>query len=246
MEILETGIDTRDSLISVRLDSIKRIIVFASGKGGVGKSTLSAHTSYILSKNYTTGILDLDLHGPSIPLILGLNQYMVKESQDGIIPPEKNGLKIMSLEIFMRGRGSPLRGNSKYDIIKELFSITNFGQLDYLVVDMPPGTGDEFLAALEIFGNKGEMIFITAPSIVSWQVTRRAIEIARGKIKESGVIINMGKSETIHEECKKLRIKCLGNIDYYPYVIDGSIENLEKTEYLKKLNDILMNSNIIH
>lgn len=245
MEILESGVDPRDSLVSMRLESIKRVIIFASGKGGVGKSTISAHTAYLLSKNYNTGILDLDLHGPSVPFILGFEGSEIEESENGIIPPLVNGIKVMSLDIFMKGKGSPLRGNSKYETIRDLFSITNYGELDYLIVDMPPGTGDEFLTAIEIFRKKGKMIFITAPSMISWQVTRRAMDLAKGKINTAGVIINMGKSETIVNECKKVRIRYIGNIDYYAYILDNGIQNLENSEYFKKLKKLLIDSGII-
>lgn len=244
MEILETEVDPLYSLISQRLESIARVIVFASGKGGVGKSTISTHMAYLLSKKYRTGILDLDLHGPSVPLILGITDGRIKEGENGIIPPALNALRVMSLGIFIGGRGSPLRGNSKNEIVREMFAITDFGDLDFLVVDMPPGTGDEFLTALEIFRMKGEMIFITSPSTVSWQVTKRAIDIAKGRIRNGGVIINMGRNDSIVEECKRTRIKCLGNIEYYPYVVDGTISYLEKTEYFGRLNEIV--EKIIH
>ncbi|MGC9138231.1 MAG: P-loop NTPase [Thermoplasmata archaeon] len=238
MEILETGVDPRDSLISANLDRIKRVIIFASGKGGVGKSTISAHTAYIMSERYKTGILDLDLHGPSIPFILGLRDYNVKEGEKGILPAQVDGIKVMSLELFMKGKGSPLRGNNKYEIIKELIAITDFGDLDYLLVDMPPGTGDEFLAVLEIFRKNGQIIFITAPSMVSWQVTKRAIEIARGKLIARGVIINMGRNESIVEECKVMRIRCIGSIDYYPYIVDRNVGELKDTDYFRSLREL--------
>ncbi len=237
MEIMNTEIDPREKMIEERLAKIGKIIIFSSGKGGVGKSTISAHTAYIASKNFKVGILDLDLHGPSIPFILGMDSVKIKESENGILPEDWKGIKIMSLDLFMQGLASPLRGNSKYEIIKEMIAITDFGDLDYLIVDMPPGTGDEYLAALEIFRRKGEIVFITAPSIISWQVTRRAVEIARNQIKIKGVLINMGKNDTINEECRKMRIKCLGNINYYEYVIDGKIENLIGTSYFRELEN---------
>ncbi|MEM0334582.1 MAG: P-loop NTPase, partial [Thermoplasmata archaeon] len=143
---------------------------------------LTWQISYIFSKKYKTGILDLDLHGPSIPFILGINNIKIIESENGIFPVEWNNIKVMSLDIFMQGRAAPLRGSSKNEIIKEMVGITDFGNLDYLIIDMPPGTGDEYLSTIEIFREKGEIIFITAPSKISWLVSKRAIDIAKNQI----------------------------------------------------------------
>ena len=246
MEIMEIERDPMLKMIENRLKNIKKIIIFASGKGGVGKSTISAHSSYIFSKKYKTGILDLDLHGPSIPFILGINNIKIIESENGIFPVEWNNIKVMSLDIFMQGRAAPLRGSSKNEIIKEMVGITDFGNLDYLIIDMPPGTGDEYLSTIEIFREKGEIIFITAPSKISWQVTKRAIDIAKNQISIKGIIINMGHNEEIQEECKKISVKCLGSIEYFSYVVDKGIGDLEGTEYFKNLENILKTSGIIH
>lgn len=159
---------------------------------------------------------------------------------------EWNNIKVMSLDIFMQGRAAPLRGSSKNEIIKEMVGITDFGNLDYLIIDMPPGTGDEYLSTIEIFREKGEIIFITAPSKISWLVTKRAIDIAKNQISIKGIIINMGHNEEIQEECKKIRVKCLGSIEYFSYVVDKGIGDLEGTEYFKNLENILKTLGIIH
>jgi ATP-binding protein involved in chromosome partitioning len=245
MKIVE-DVDLREGLIKKRKEMIKKIIIFASGKGGVGKSTISAHSAYLLSKYNKVGVLDLDLHGPSIPFILRASNLEIQESKEGIIPPTRNNIKIMSIDIFAKGRGVPLRGENKKEIIKDLFAITNFGKLDYLIIDMPPGTGDEFITILELAKGIEKVVFITIPTLTSWQVTKRAIEI--GKMMDceiSGVIGNMGPDLIdMKKECEKLSLPFLGTIKYYNFIVDKPLNELLNSRYLKELKKILENSNL--
>ncbi len=170
--------DPRDAIIKERFRNIKYTVLIGSGKGGVGKSTISAILALKLSREgFNVGLLDLDLHGPVIPEILGLENTEPEESKKGLVPPETLGVKVMSIGFFAKNEAIPLRGKAKTNAIKELLAITNWGSLDFLVVDLPPGTGDETLTSVEsINGSRGALI-VTIPSRISLSVVERAIRL---------------------------------------------------------------------
>ena len=133
--------DPRLSVIDKRLSEIKRIIAVASGKGGVGKSLVASSLALSLSnKGYRTGLLDIDLYGPSSHIILGVTDYSFPEEEKGILPHKVNNIRFMSIVYFSEDKPAPLRGIDITNIIIELLSITQWGELDYLIIDMPPGT----------------------------------------------------------------------------------------------------------
>ena len=132
--------EVRTSVIEKRLKNIKRIISVASGKGGVGKSLVASSLALSLSKRgYKVGLLDLDLYGPSSHIILGVDDYGFPEEEKGIIPPKISGINFMSIVYFTEDKPSPFRGIDISNIIIELLAITQWGELDYLIIDMPPG-----------------------------------------------------------------------------------------------------------
>jgi len=189
--------DYRETLIQKRLEKIDRIILFASGKGGVGKSLLSATSALVLSREgYRVGLLDLDLHGPSSSTIFGLSGPPV-EAEEGLLPPGKLDVKVMSIDLFVKGRPLPLAGMEKREIIREMVAMTHWGDLDILMVDMPPETGDVLLEALRLFKSKSEAIIITLPSILSIKVVSRLVNILRElMIHIKGALVNMAWLET--------------------------------------------------
>lgn len=233
--------DLRDGLIKKRNNSVSNILVFTSGKGGVGKSTISAHAAYILSKDHDVGILDLDLHGPSIPFILKAGKMDMEESKNGLVPPKSGKVKIMSMEIFAGDKGLPFRGENKSDIIRDMYAITDFGKLDYLIVDTPPGTGDEFLTLLELFGKREKIIFISMPNNTSWNVTRRAINVAAAMHANIlGVMGNMSKDLIgMEDRCGSLSVPYLGNIGYHPGIVDKSPSGITDAEYFDELGKVI-------
>ena len=153
-------IDPRLSIIDKRFRNIKRILVFASGKGGVGKSSSSVVTALSLAdKGYKTGLLDLDFHGASDHIFLGTELAFPEESY-GILPYKGAfDLRFMSIVPFTGEHGVPMRGEDISNALIELLAITIWDQLDFLIIDMPPGIGDEVLDLIR-FLKRSEIVKI--------------------------------------------------------------------------------------
>ncbi|MEM2930145.1 MAG: P-loop NTPase, partial [Thermoproteota archaeon] len=135
-------VDPRISIIDERMRRVRRIIAVSSGKGGVGKSLLASTLALNLArKGYRVGLFDLDFTSPSTHIILGLKEARPVEDR-GVILPLIHGLRYMSIIYYSSGRATPLRGTDFSNALIELLSITNWGELDFLVLDMPPGIGD--------------------------------------------------------------------------------------------------------
>ncbi len=177
-----------------KLRKMGRITLVASGKGGVGKSLVASSLALTsASRGYRTGLLDLDVHGPSVPRIFGFNGELLA-GKGGLIPPVINGLKLMSAG-FMVGRNPLLiRGESKFSLLSFLLAITDWGDLDHLVIDMPPGTGDETIFSLRVLRGVREAgaVIVTTPSSLSQSVVMRLISLLRGEgMRIYGLVENM-------------------------------------------------------
>ena len=185
-----------ESKIKNNLEKIKHKIVILSGKGGVGKSTVSANLAVALSKrNYSVGILDIDIHGPSIPKILGLEDMKPEPTESGINPVMySSNLKIMSMAFLISDKDSPViwRGPLKMTAIKQLVGDVEWGNLDYLIVDLPPGTGDEPLSIAQIIPNCDGAIIVTTPQDVALNSVRKSIRFVKQmNMPIIGIIENM-------------------------------------------------------
>ncbi|MDF2965475.1 MAG: putative binding protein [Rickettsiaceae bacterium] len=187
-----------------RIEGIKKIICVSSGKGGVGKSTISALLAQNMrDKGIKVGVADADIYGPSIPKIFGLEGREVKIDHGKFIPLEINNLKIMSMG-FLVGESNSLvwRGPMVTKAIFQLLKSSNWGELDILIIDMPPGTGDIHLSLLEKFSIDG-VIIVTTPQELAVADAVRAIDMYKKfNIPLLGVIENM--SYLIQEDGKKL------------------------------------------
>ena len=170
-------IDPRLRIIGKRLEPVRRILVFASGKGGVGKSLCSAVAALLLAgEKRPTGLLDLDFHGASAHLFLGIEPALPEEFR-GILPLEgPEGIAFMSIAAFTGEKAIPLRGGEITDALIELLTVTKWPDLDTLVVDMPPGIGDEVLDLLRFMG-RGQIVVVTTPSVVALRVVKRLVDI---------------------------------------------------------------------
>ena len=170
-------IDPRSAAIAKRLAGIKRILVFASGKGGVGKSSCSVVSSLLLARRgRRVGLMDLDFQGASDHLFLGA-ELVFPEEQGGILPVSgPSDLRFMSIALFSREQGIPMRGVDLSNALVELLAVTIWGDLDYLVLDMPPGMGDEVLDVLHLI-ESAEILLVTSASVVSARVVARFVEV---------------------------------------------------------------------
>ncbi|HNW44506.1 MAG TPA: P-loop NTPase [Elusimicrobiales bacterium] len=186
-----THIDPRPSVIEERLKGVKRIIAVTGWKGGIGKSvTASALALLLAQKGYKTGLFDLDFAGASDHLILGAKGLFPKEEK-GLEPPFLRGVKFMSVVFFSENKAVPLRGANVSDAIIELLAITQWGELDFLVLDMPPGIND---AALDVirFMRKTEVLAVTTPSMIARDVLERSLALYRKlQVPVLGVLENM-------------------------------------------------------
>jgi len=185
-----------ESKVTNNLKKIKHKILVLSGKGGVGKSTVSANLAVSLSQNnYQVGILDIDIHGPSIPKMLGVEDKKPNTSEEGFTPViySKN-LKIMSMGFLLPDNDSPViwRGPMKMTAIKQLIGDFNWGNLDYLIVDIPPGTGDEPLSITQLIPNSDGAIIVTTPQDVALVSVRKSINFVKKMgLPIIGIIENM-------------------------------------------------------
>lgn len=235
--------EPRTSVIEKRLQHIKRIVAVASGKGGVGKSLVASCLAiHLARKGYRVGLLDLDLYGPSSHIILGVsNQFPTEEK--GIIPPVVHGISFMSIVYFTEEKPSPFRGVDISNIILELLAITQWGSLDFLIIDMPPGIGDETLDVICYMKNS-EFLVVTTPSKVALGAVGKLLNILQELKKPIlGVIENMTMTESpfIEEEVRKLHIRYLGKIGFDDK-LEGTIgkpDDLTKTQLMKDLKKII-------
>ena len=175
------------------LNNIKNIIAIASGKGGVGKSTVAANIALALRENNNSvGLLDLDIYGPSLPIILGMNENPKMTDDRKIIPIEHYGLKVMSFG-FISGNDTPViwRGPLVSRMTEQFFNDVHWGELDYLVLDLPPGTGDIQLTLTQKLRMSGAIIITTPQDIALADVQKGADMFRKVHTPILGVIENM-------------------------------------------------------
>lgn len=175
-----------------RLERIAKVILVGSGKGGVGKSTVASGLALSLShEGQRTALLDIDIHGASVPEYLKVGPP-VRSSKKGLEPKMKDGLMVMSLGLFTGSLPVPMRGEGKQELITQLFALTNWGELDYLVVDLPPSMGDELLSAFSLFSGKATLALVTTPSPGAVSVVSRLRRLAETeKVPVQGIVVNM-------------------------------------------------------
>ena len=175
------------------LDHIKNVIAVASGKGGVGKSTVAANIALALKeKKYTVGLLDLDIYGPSLPIILGFNESPKMTQDRKIVPFDHYGLKVMSFG-FLSGNETPViwRGPLVSRMTEQFFNDVTWGNLDFLILDLPPGTGDIQLTLTQKLRMAGAVIVTTPQDIALADVRKGADMFRKVQTPILGVVENM-------------------------------------------------------
>lgn len=220
-----------------RMAGIRHKIVVMSGKGGVGKSTVSANLAAALSKNAKVGLLDVDFHGPSIPRMFNLSHHQVMGRGESILPAQvSQNLCVMSLGLFLENETMPViwRGARKQGAINQFLADVEWGELDYLIVDCPPGTGDEPLGVIQTIGDATGAVVVTTPQEVALEDVRRSVTFCHEmKLPILGIVENMsgfacpccdqvthifskGGGEKLRDE---MGVKLLGEIPIDPTVV---------------------------
>ncbi|MEX0569001.1 MAG: ATP-binding protein [Candidatus Njordarchaeota archaeon] len=236
-------LDPRIYGIKEKTKNIKRIISIVSGKGGVGKSTIASTMSILLAKKrYKTGLLDLDFHGPTCHMVLGIDKFQYEEEK-GILPYEVEGIRFASIYPFVEEKAVPLRGYDISNAIIEFLAIINWGDLDYLIIDMPPGMGDPFLDVVRYLP-KAEYIVITTGSILSISTVARLVDfLVKQNYRTIGLIENMQTNimRGVEKIVEKFKIRLLGSISFDPYLENalGNIDMITKTKFAEDLDKII-------
>lgn len=219
-----------------RVPGIGRIIAVASGKGGVGKSTCAANLACALSHlGARVGLLDCDIYGPSIPLMMGVKEKPTISPQEKMVPPVGHGIKLMSMGFLLEGDQPVIwRGPMIVKTIQQFFVAVEWGELDYLVVDLPPGTGDAQLTLCQTVPLDGGVI-VTTPQEASLGVVRKGIAMfQKVNVPILGIIENMSYYETPtgdrveifghgggKGEAARLDVPFLGEIPLYTEIREG-------------------------
>jgi len=222
-----------------RVPGIGRIIAVASGKGGVGKSTCSVNLACALAHlGADVGLLDCDIYGPSIPLMMGVHQKPTLTPEGKMVPLFNYGVKLMSMGFLLEGDAPVIwRGPMIMKTIQQFFSAVEWGQLDYLLVDLPPGTGDAQLSLCQTVPLDGGVI-VTTPQEASLGVVRKGIAMfEKVNVPILGIIENMsyfslpsGERVEIfghgggHKEAERQKIQFLGEIPIYTEIRIGGDE----------------------
>ncbi len=219
-----------------RVPGLKRVIAVASGKGGVGKSTVAVNLACAFRHlGMTVGLLDCDIYGPSVPLMMGINERPTVNTEDKLVPPENYGVKLMSMG-FLLDTDQPViwRGPMIMKTIQQFVMQVNWGTLDCLLVDLPPGTGDAQLSLCQTVPLDGGVI-VTTPQEASVGVVRKGIAMfQKVNVPILGIVENMSYFTTPEgqrieifghgggaNEAKRQNLPFLGEIPLYPEIRMG-------------------------
>jgi Mrp family chromosome partitioning ATPase len=223
-----------------RLSAIKHKILVLSGKGGVGKSTVAVNISVLLAlQGKKVGLLDIDIHGPNVPKMLGVEGRHVSGTEKNLNPYEyMPNLKLMSIAFLLPESDSAViwRGPLKMHMIEQFLRDVNWGELDYLVVDAPPGTGDEPLSICQLIPDADGAVIVTTPQEVSVLDVRKCITFCRqvntpvlGVVENMsgftcphcGKEVNLFKSGGGEKMAKEMGVPYLGSIPIDPEIVQG-------------------------
>ncbi len=233
---------TRESdRLEENLRGIGRKIMVMSGKGGVGKSSLAANIAVGISlRGKQVGLMDIDIHGPSIPTLVGLEGASLVQTDRGLMPVVySNFLKVMSIGFLIRDRNDAViwRAPMKHGLIKQFLTDVAWGSLDYLIVDCPPGTGDELISITQLLEQAGGAVIVTTPQDVALNDVRKSITFCKQtNVTILGVVENMSgfvcpgckttvdifKSGGGEALAKEMGVPFLGKIPIDPTLVEHS------------------------
>ncbi|MBF0467724.1 MAG: Mrp/NBP35 family ATP-binding protein [Desulfamplus sp.] len=194
--------EEQEKMIQASLAKIKHKIFVLSGKGGVGKSSVSANLAASLaSKGFKTGLMDVDLHGPSIAQMMGMTRLLDISSNNLLVPQNAGeNLKVISIQGLMQDKDQAIiwRGPAKTGMIKQFIGSVEWGDLDFLVIDAPPGTGDEPISVIQTIPD-AKAVIVTTPQEVALADVRKSISFCKTvKMETIGIVENMGPFKCPH------------------------------------------------
>lgn len=246
------------------INKIKNKIVVLSGKGGVGKSTVAVNLAAELAKKgYKVGLLDVDVHGPSVPTLLGLELGQPTSDGKYIYPVNYNdNLKVISVGFMIEDLNAPIiwRGAMKVNFINQMLSDVMWGEIDYFIVDCPPGTGDEPLSVIQALGEDVKAVVVTTPQKLATVDVRKSINFCKKlNLQILGVIENMsgfvcpdcGKTVEIFKSgggrqmAEEMNVKYLGKIPLEVSVVNADdngtpfVEAFPASETAKAMSKIV-------
>ena len=175
------------------IEGVKNLIAVASGKGGVGKTTVAVNLAVALERmGAKVGLLDADIYGPNVPLMLGTDEQPRAVSERRILPVVAQGIRMISMGLLSPGDKPMIwRGPMLHSVIQQFLRSVEWGELDYLIIDLPPGTGDVHLTLIQTVSLTGAIV-VTTPSVVALADVRKAIEMFRQvNVEVLGVVENM-------------------------------------------------------
>jgi ATP-binding protein involved in chromosome partitioning len=234
----ESPRQVEEQMLQSRMAEIGHKLLVLSGKGGVGKSTVAANLAAALARSgKRVGLLDIDVHGPSIPKMMGVETRQVQGSEEELLPVKvSENLAVMSIGFLLPTRQEPViwRGPRKHGIIRQFLKDVAWGQLDYLVVDSPPGTGDEPMSIAQLVGSSAGAIIVTTPQEVAVADVRRCVAFCNEvSLPVVGILENM--SGLVCPKCgeridlfkrgggvalaREMDVPCLGQIPIDPEVV---------------------------
>lgn len=242
---------------------IKNTILVLSGKGGVGKSTVASNLAVALSKKgFNTGLLDIDIHGPSVPSLFGVENAKIYSTNNLMHPYQYNdNLKLISVGFLLANFDDPIvwRGPMKAGVVKQFIKEVDWGDLDYLIVDCPPGTGDEVLSIVNLIEN-AKAVIVTTPQKLALIDAKKAINFCKNaKVNILGIIENMSgficpscsNTVDIFKSCggsqmaQDMDISFLGKIPLEQSIVESSEKGIPFIEAFEDSKTTLIMESII-
>ena len=259
-----TNQDNMKEKITFRMNKIEYKLIIISGKGGVGKSMVAVNLAYgLLFQGRSVGILDVDIHGPSLAKMVGVENRQISASEDNIMEPIAitPNLKVVTIASLLKDADTPIiwRGPLKMKMISQFLGEVNWGKLNYLVIDSPPGTGDEPLSVAQLVPGLSGAIIVTTPQEVALLDSRKSVNFAKSlNVPIIGIIENMSglicphckekidlfKSGGGEKAARELEIPFLGRIPIEPEIVNSTdqgkpfIQVHGKTDTAKIMDEI--------
>ncbi len=235
--------DPRLAVIGRRLARVARVVPVMSSKGGVGKTLLSCLLALALSeRGARVGLLDLDVTNPTAHVVLGADLSKFPEEDRGVVPPLIGGVKFMSVAYYSGENPLPLRGWEIDNVVREVLAVTIWGDLDFLVIDTPPGIGDEVLDVLSYFP-KHEPLVVATPSPLTVTSVRRLLKLLTEAVKGEliRVVENMARdnSSIIADLARKFRVGFLGKVRFDEGV-DRAVGDIDALRESRMYRDVSM------